>query len=460
MTKHKKIGFRLVFLGLCFFFNPYFAVVDILPDFIGCFLIVLGLSRAMYVNRTLADARIAFLKMMVVDLIKTLLLMVTLGAGTAEQPTALLLLAFSATAVEIFFLIVAMKALFEGLLSIATLEDCPPLYLNYHRGLSRVELLQRSTLLFIFLREFLCLLPEFLALSLSSYNDSHLNNIYDYIGLVRAFSFIVVLVLGIVWLVHLIGVFRLLWREKQFKARVEAKYASYIETHPGVPIERRFAACFILLFAAALLFTDFYIDFKNVIPDWLGAACMLFAVLLINLPNRVLKIGAILSSLGLGVVSYISSDLSYRFLFDYGVSAIDRTEEASNAYFTMWLTSLLECTVFLAALIFLLLLLRAVIQKHAGYLSAETKTEFDARARKQFLEEFDLSLVRIFLFGFLSAICSFLFDYIKKIPEGKKFRFLEYLWIPDFVLALVFACLFGNLLLQIYKEIKNRYQYD
>ena len=47
MTDTKKtprpMSFALIFIGLLFFANPYFATLDILPDWIGCALICLGL---------------------------------------------------------------------------------------------------------------------------------------------------------------------------------------------------------------------------------------------------------------------------------------------------------------------------------------------------------------------------------------------------------------------------------
>ena len=58
------MSFALVALGLCFFFNPYFAVVDFFPDFIGCFLVWLGLSRVARNNSVMQEARTAFLKLL------------------------------------------------------------------------------------------------------------------------------------------------------------------------------------------------------------------------------------------------------------------------------------------------------------------------------------------------------------------------------------------------------------
>lgn len=458
--QHTPIRFGFLFAGLVFFFNPYFAVLDVLPDFIGCLFIILGLSRVMLINRVLGEARSAFVRLMLVDIVKTVLLMITMSAGATEQPTALLLLAFSASVVELFFLIPALRLLFEGIASLATLEDCPALY-GTHRGrFSRIELFEKQTVIFVLLREAICLLPEFSALTLSTYTDSHLMNLYDHIGLMRAFSIVIVLLLGIVWLVQLVRTFAALWREKDFLARIGEKYTAYIAVHPGVAVQRRYASVFVLLFAGALFFVDFYVDLKNLIPDGVGALAILLAVLCLDLPWNALRIGATVLSAAYAVVAQLSTKLSYAFLIEHGAAVIGRSDEAANAYFWMWVSALSEFLVFLALLACLLLLLRAVIGKYAGLAPIAAPTEFDQRARKTYIEEFDGALLRIFVLGFASGLCSFLFDYIKEIPNGKIFRVLEYFWMLDFALGVLFAMLFGNLLLRIFDEIKTRFLYD
>ena len=41
----KGMSFALIFAGLLFFCNPTFSAIDVLPDFIGCVLLFLGLFR-------------------------------------------------------------------------------------------------------------------------------------------------------------------------------------------------------------------------------------------------------------------------------------------------------------------------------------------------------------------------------------------------------------------------------
>ena len=123
MTRTKKIRLIPVFAGLVFFFNPYFACLDVLPDFIGAILICLGLSGPSVFNDNAKDARAAFFKLIFVDVVKNICLMISLGAGTTEQPTALLLISFSAAVLGLFFLIPAMIKLCDALSSMATLQD-------------------------------------------------------------------------------------------------------------------------------------------------------------------------------------------------------------------------------------------------------------------------------------------------------------------------------------------------
>ena len=87
---------------------------------------------------------------------------------------------------------------------------------------------------------------------------------------------------------------------------------------------------------------------------------ILLAVFAIDLPWRFLRVATAILAAIYGVVATLSTKLSYSFVVNYGVSAIDRSEEGANAYLSMWLLSLLEFILFLALLVLLLLLLRCL----------------------------------------------------------------------------------------------------
>ncbi|MBR6728052.1 MAG: hypothetical protein IKM08_07635, partial [Clostridia bacterium] len=150
-NKITPMRFGTVLLGLLFFCNPYFAAVDVLPDFIGCLLICLGFSRLALIHPFAGDVQKAFLKLAAIDAVKTLLLMVVFGtgSGSAEQPTALLVIALSAAAVELLFLLPALRRLFDAFYTLASRYDCTELYANPYGGLSKTDSICRLSMIFV-----------------------------------------------------------------------------------------------------------------------------------------------------------------------------------------------------------------------------------------------------------------------------------------------------------------------
>ena len=142
MSKNEKgMSFALIFVGLLFFCNPTFSAIDVLPDFIGCALLFLGLFRLSRVYPPFADVGKRFLKLAVVDIAKDLLLLFIFADGTAaEKPTAILTTAFGAAALELFFLLPAVSALFDEMTTLAMRHNCAPLYRSGFRGKSRGDM--------------------------------------------------------------------------------------------------------------------------------------------------------------------------------------------------------------------------------------------------------------------------------------------------------------------------------
>ena len=113
-NKVRPIRFGLVFLGLAFFFNPSFAAIDVLPDFIGALLIAAGLFRAATINADLKKAQTAFLRVALIDGIKSVVIVGVLGTNSvADQPTLILITAFASATLGLVFTVVAVRALFD-----------------------------------------------------------------------------------------------------------------------------------------------------------------------------------------------------------------------------------------------------------------------------------------------------------------------------------------------------------
>ena len=110
-------------------------------------------------------------------------------------------------------------------------------------------------------------------------------------------------------------------------------------------------------------------------------------------------------------------------------------------------------------LAFLLLALRKALILWGGY-KPTLMDDFEKRNEKLVRDEFDWQFIKCYILGFLSALASFLFDYLQSWPSGRIFRLLEGFWILDFALALLFAIYFCYTLSLAMGKIKERFQFE
>ena len=115
-------------------------------------------------------------------------------------------------------------------------------------------------------------------------------------------------------------------------------------------------------------------------------------------------------------------------------------------------------------LLFLILALRAVLVKWGGYLPEHADADFEARQESMVREEFDWQLIKCYIFGFISALLSFFFDYFKTWPNTEALRYfsrlMEGLWIPDFLLAIFFAAYMSYTLTLVFAKIGERFLFE
>ena len=91
------MGFGLIIAGLIFLVNPCYNVIDILPDFVGFFLIFRGLSKMAPLDSDLDDSRTVFSHLALIDRSKYLVfyLLVMGRGGSAVGPDGMPLDALS-----------------------------------------------------------------------------------------------------------------------------------------------------------------------------------------------------------------------------------------------------------------------------------------------------------------------------------------------------------------------------
>jgi len=458
--RHKTLGFGLVFLGLCFFFNPYFAVIDVFPDFIGALLVCLGLVPLARLSGAMREAQLAFLRFAAIDVLKALLLIFTFGGSAmGEQEVLVLIVAFLGATLGILFAVLAFQKLFDGIDTLAMSLDCKPLYEVHYARRSRTEHMARFAIIFLICKEILLLLPEFASLLNSTYVDSPFVRLYDYIGVMRLLVILPALIGGIVYLVVLSRYFIRVAKQAAFREALGARYDAFMKAHPGILIKARLAVALTLIGVGACFLIDFYIDLQDILPDVLGGALILAGILLLKLPLRQILLS--LTAVGAySVCAALSTSKTFHFVSAHKGADINRSEEVANEYFGMWLTSFFEFLIFLALLICVLFLLRTLLLKWGYYQPEHADHAFEERHRLRVRNEFDWQFIKCGILGALSALCSFLYDYFQTWPNEKAFRLMEALWIPDFVFGLLFAVYLGYTLTCVMGKIKERFEFE
>lgn len=451
--------FLPIFLGFCFFFNPYFSVVDVLPDCIGALLIALGLLPLSRIYYPMQEARRGFLRFALADLVKNVLLLFVFSIGNAaEQELLLLIVAFLSATVGAIFFVSALRSFFYGLQMLAGSYECEALYAMTDGRRSRTERFAKLTVFFVIFREVLSLLPEFVVLLNSTYVESPFSRLYEHLGFMRLLLLFPIAFMGLVWLGMLIRYFVCLWRQRAFRVALAEKYTVYMQAHPGIRVKARYCAAFLLIAAGFFLFTDFYVDFRNILPDVLGGVLVLLGVLLFDtkITERLL---ALFSCTAYAAAAYVSSGKAYLFSVRYIGVDIARGDDAAAAYSAMWISALVEFFAFLLMAAAVLLALRGALKKWGGY-CAEQGVEYDMRRLQRMQEEMDWQFIKCFILVFVSGILSFFFDYFKVWPNTRIFRLMEGFWILDFSVALVLGAYVAYTLSLVLQHIKERFMYE
>ena len=194
------------------------------------------------------------------------------------------------------------------------------------------------------------------------------------------------------------------------------------------------------------------------IPDALAAAFFLVGVLVLPVEPKKKGLTA-LAAVCYGGVATWSSSLAYRFSTEYRVSEIGRSDAAAAAYRLLWLSSLAEFVLFLAFVAALILCLRQTVFRYAGY-RPEHESEFETRKLADLRAEMDGGFIRVAVFALLAGLCSFLFDYVKDIPNSGFFRIMEFYWFFDMLMSHLFGVMLSVTLNGVFEQIRNKYYFE
>ena len=362
------MGLSYLIAGFVFFFLPNFTIIDLLPDFIGCILIIKGLNKLADLTPGLMLAKNAFIKVLYFSIAKFLLMFTVPYFGSTDGGY-ILIFTFCFVVFDFIYTLPAFKALLNGFVYLGDRTNSKVLFKNQSE-------FSTLTTIFLIVRASLALLTDLSYISapefsnvVSSGNEFYLAN---YRTLLVAFNFVVTTIIGVIWLNYAIKYFNGIKKDKELISFLENQYDTTIKPNKGLFIRRGFSNAAFMFVIGGLLMFDFLIDYVNVIPDFLGGVFFIIAVSFIK---KYCKSKHLNLSL---YVFTVTALIFWIILCVYAVKFPDvyllRDENAARFFNLVNIFNVLKYITLSVSFYFLFKTLKEIINNHTGSPVEELKT--------------------------------------------------------------------------------------
>ena len=366
----------IIFAIVCLV-NPTVKVVDVLPDFIACFILLKYLAypamRAPYFDE--ARRQISYLALLGIAKIPAYLLISFARSNNVQDYDTGVLVTLVFTVIECTLLIMATGNLFSGIFYLGERTDASSLISSFYINKKKThtmtpESLKTLTTVFIIAKSACCLLPEMLLLSTSVDPGIHQAVVRPmrYYPYTIILAVIVAFVFCIFYAKRAIAFVRTIASEGKFVGAID----SLADELALSDIERREKIkainlsltlfCVASLASFDLCFTNF--GGANLLPHFVFGIMIIIA--LVSTRNHTKKcIAAYVVSAMYIVVSAIAYAVTITFIDEYGYSALVKNMEAKSAYLPVIFLAILEFCILASLMILVGVVIMRVIRTHA-----------------------------------------------------------------------------------------------
>ncbi|MDD4773144.1 MAG: hypothetical protein PHZ09_06005 [Eubacteriales bacterium] len=428
------MGFRYLFAGFVFLFNPNLNIFDLLPDFVGYALIIYGLRRMLDLAPAIADSVKVFLRLFLLSLAKTIIFFMTAGL---RDKGYLLVFTFIFTIAELPLMLSAFSLLYDGLFFAGTMFDGT-------EPVKRLAGAQRMTTAFIIIRGTLTLLPELVYLSVTE-DVGYMLAAYK--GGLYVISVTVMTVSGIIWLVRMRSFCRAAGSDTHFINNMTTYYNEYIKPNTNLFTLRRIRWSLGFIGAGLFFLPDMYIDGIDVTPDTVGMLLIITGLALaakyipVYKPLVITTVVGIVTSAG----GWIYVRNFARRYFTYGIG---KNMEAFRMFRTSIAVSVIEAAVIVALIVLLTRYLRMLIADHTGIesaagLSTNIEKEEDRRRSLRY---------RAIAFAVLGIICA-----LSGVAYTISLYTAPAYWMINLLIGIAWLITAYNLLYSILNNAERKY---
>lgn len=261
------MGLQYLIIGCFFLLNPYFSIIDILPDFIGCIFLLKGLSKVSKISASFEDAYKQFGYLLAVSAVR----MICIPLITNTQEIWPLIVVLCAGLIEAFFSIRGFQSLFDGLSATAHAPESALF--------TRWQETRQITYIFLIAKQVICVLPELCLLSSGEYGvvtPDGIQSAANYRMPLLLLSMIIGLFFGIAWFVQIRRYLKKILLDQPYLQHLEDRYRHQYASVSAVYIADQLRIAVILLMAAVVLSLELIFDGVNYLPHFIGA--IFFAV--------------------------------------------------------------------------------------------------------------------------------------------------------------------------------------
>lgn len=272
-----RIRSPLLFIGLFFLINPYFAMLDILPDFIGYALICYAVSDLAKLEYRMESAMKYSAYLGLLSFARAVAFVLSLGSDDSMR----LLLTFSFGVAEILLVIRFASDLFGGT------EYLLERYDGYE-ALGRLNNARFLTLLFLIVKVVLGVIPEAAVLLVQKVLFSDLidvddiplyNDIASYKPYATALFILITLILGVWWYIEICRYFGAVRKDAAFVAAA-TKAAEYVTGSSSESIDKKLSVSYVFAIVGIAAFAlDVRFERVPVLPAFLGALISAYAII-------------------------------------------------------------------------------------------------------------------------------------------------------------------------------------
>lgn len=302
-----KLFLGYITAGCAFLFIPSLSILDIMPDFIGFWLIVKGLSRVYDLNADIESARDMFIKLLFINLAKTVLTPLIISFN---DETTVMTVVFIFSLIEGIMLFFAFKNGFSGLHYLAGRLECK----NADKSFGDLYI---TSMVFVVARYALVVLPELTVLTSLEYqmtDDLRPYTMYDYKRIITIACFFMSLVIGLYFFTSCIRYIRTLNKDDSFKQALYEMYEKDVLSDFNLSLRRRSKYAVIFSFAAFFCVCPILFEGVDVTPSPLAILLMAFGVTYLkpycktaSLTQKICVISSVVSAFLYAFSTYVSS---------------------------------------------------------------------------------------------------------------------------------------------------------